>query len=114
MVEYIQNTGGIGRLKFQSSFVNNVARSSLAIFIIHRTFLFSITSPMVIFFYGLNSSVPFTLLNVTIVTLMTVIICVAIYWIFEPLWKLINRIGTITQEIIDKRMANQRFKKFKN
>lgn len=94
----------IGKLDLKSKIINDIAKSSLAIFIIHRTFLFSLIGPLVMYFYGINNSICLTLLNVTSVTVITLILCVVFYWALSPVWKMINRAGGYVQEKVDNKL----------
>lgn len=91
----------IGKLKFKSLFVNNVGKASLAMYMIHGTFLFSIINPIVLNLYKVNSSISFTLMSVTLVTLCTVLLCALIYGILNPVWNVVEKLGEYIQRKID-------------
>lgn len=91
----------IGKFHFHSNFVNKIGKTSLAMYMIHGTFLFSIINPIVIYFYELNNTVPMVLLNVFVVTLLTLTACVLIYYMLNPIWNLIGKIGEMMQKKIE-------------
>lgn len=96
----------IGKLELKSKIINDIAKSSLAIFIIHRTFLFSLISPLVMYLYGINNTIPFTLLIVLLVTVLTLVVCAGGYWALSPVWNMINRVGGYVQEKVDNKLES--------
>lgn len=91
-----------GKFSFHSKFVNQCAKASLAIYIIHGIILFSILNPIAERIYEFNDNMFFVLLGVFSLTIITVIVCIAVYWVLSPLWMLINKIADCTQFVFDK------------
>ncbi|UKK67564.1 acyltransferase [Prevotella communis] len=96
----------IGKLNFHSRIINKIGKSSLAMYMVHGTFLFSLINPAVMYLYNLNDNIFFVLLNVFIITLITVIACAIIYWMLTPIWNIIAIIGEKTQNNIEARLLS--------
>lgn len=92
----------LGKMKVKSTFINNVAKASLTIYIIHETFVITVIKPVVIWLYEMNNCVPCVLAEVFFVTIISVILCVIFYWMLTPLWKLIERFSNSCQLHLEK------------
>ena len=85
----------IGKQHIQSSFINYVAASSLAIYLIHgsRPFLPELHGLVCGYLQGVTDNNLLLLGSYTIYTLIVITACVCIDKMFMPVWNVINYIG---------------------
>lgn len=94
----------IGGLKFHSSLVNSIGKSSLAIYMIHGTplVIYTVLPPLIMSIYWkMNANIPLVMIALMIVTGLIVIGCWLIYLAFNPIWKYIGRLGDVAQKKYD-------------
>lgn len=90
-----------GKMNFQSKFINNVAKASFAIYILHGTFLSNVINPVAESLYGISNHIPIVLLFEFGLTLVVVASCVIIYWLLTPVWKVVDWSGKRAQSLYD-------------
>lgn len=94
----------IGKLNFRSRFVNHIAKSSLAIYMIHASYLLrnNFIAPYALYLanqYADDSICLF--LYITILTVLIITGCVLIDNGLKPIWTLIGKVGDYCQNKMD-------------
>ena len=86
-----------GKIHVHSAFINHVGKASLAMYILHGTFLFNLIVPTALSLYNYNSMVIGVLLSIALLTLLIIALCVMVYDMLIPIWKWVNKIGDILE-----------------
>lgn len=97
----------VGQYDFHSKFINHVAKSSLAIYIIHCSFIpqFILYGPLVKYIvdqYSSNNALLFSAL--LMITFIIIVACVLFDNLLSPIWKMINRLGNYCQSLINPKL----------
>lgn len=93
-----------GCVELKSKMINSMAKSSLAIYILHLSFLPVVIKPTVEWVYNYNGNLFLVVMNTLLLTIAVVVVCMCIYLILTPIWKLLDRIATGTQILINKKV----------
>lgn len=93
------------KISFKSEIINKAAQASLAIFIYHRTALLILIGPLLLMICGQAPSVFFVLSMVLVVTIVTVLICIVLYWVQKPIWDKVVLLGQLLQSKVDSFLA---------
>lgn len=94
----------IGKWKFRSGFVNHVAKSSLAIYLLHASYLLRDTfiAPYVKYFTISYQNDQLILFGGLIgISIIIIIACILIDNLLSPVWSIINRLGNKCQLKVD-------------
>lgn len=93
----------IGKQHIQSRFINYVAASSLAIYLIHgsRPYLPQLHGIVCGHLQGVAGNNMLLLGSYTIYTLVVIIVCVCIDKCLTPVWSIINHVGNRLQEKVE-------------
>lgn len=87
----------IGNFNFQSSIINKIAKASLAIYIIHGSFLIKYINPIAEDWFNASSNSIAGCLSVLLLTIIVVLLCTIAYWIMSPIWKGVEIFGEKVQ-----------------
>ncbi len=98
----------IGKLQIQSTLINSIAKASMAMYILHGTFINVAIVPIALKVLEYNTH-PFVVTCTMIgIAILVVLICALVYWLLTPVWNGINRVGGYCQSLIDKKISSNR------
>lgn len=86
-----------GKLKFNSKLINSLAKSSLAIYLIHgsRPYFIGAIGNATFFLNDVITNKPLFFLSILGLTLLVITIAIIIDNILTPVWNLINKLGNV-------------------
>ena len=95
------------RIKLKSGFINYIARSSLAIYMLHMFFLRHCYGDIILWIQSNVQGHLLTILAVAVLALVTLVSCILADKILSPCWKLSSKIAErISQTKIGQIVAN--------
>lgn len=92
----------IGGISFKSRFINYIAKSSLAIYMIHGAGLifFNIIGPISLYLLRLSSNEFQLFILIFLLTVIIVTCCIIIDKLLNPIWDIINNLGERLQKSV--------------
>lgn len=94
----------IGKWKFKSRFINHIAKSSLAIYLLHASYLLrdKFIEPYVMTYtYNFQNSQLILFGGLIAMAIIIILVCVLIDNLLSPVWSMINRLGKKCQLKVD-------------
>lgn len=93
----------LAHIKIQSSFINKIAKSCLAIYILHCSYVsWSVVKPACIYLLDSFQSIFVIFAAVVLLALLVTILCIVIYFLFTPIWFLFDSFSAWIQNKSDK------------
>ena len=89
-----------GKLSFRSRSVNVVARGCFAVYLIHESTPL-VSGPersFVLSLYQSTASLPFFLIQLSGIAIVILCVCLIVYYLMNPFWALIDKVGGLLQE----------------
>lgn len=89
----------IGRMRFHSQKINHLAKSSLAIYMLHGTplMIFGLIKNVAIMLYTKVDNGILLFLSLMLLAAVVVVVCIIVDNILNPVWSQINRLGILLQ-----------------
>ena len=93
-----------GCVELKSKMINSMAKTSLAIYILHLSIFPVLIKPAAEWVYNYNGNMFLVVINILLLTIVVVAVCMCIYWILTPIWKVLDRIAMGTQILINQKV----------
>lgn len=91
----------IGNCHFHSSIINKIAKASLAVYIIHGSFLIKYINPVAENWFNTSGDSIAGCLSVLLLTIVVLLLCTIVYWAMSPIWKGLEILGGKIQSFSD-------------
>ncbi len=94
----------IGKLQFQSRLVNNIAKASMAMYILHGSFIHVAIVPIALSVLAYNNNPIVVTCAMLGIAAIVVLICALVYWLLTPVWNIVNMIGGYCQDYYERKV----------